>query len=111
MVKTGETVNLDYDAENDVLWALAEKPDTETIAIPGGPITVLVSGNLDRVVGLVFEHYASMLQKSRPDLKALPGPVVFESSKDLLEPVVDSMIRSFGPIAKDRVARWLELTR
>jgi hypothetical protein len=73
MDQTAETLRLDYDRENDVLRALFG--DTaNAIAIPRGDVTILVSEDLTRIVGVVFEDYAGMLKRTQEGLKA-PSPV------------------------------------
>lgn len=110
MDATQHPVDIDYDAEHDVLRIFVCKPSPDAIAIPGpsGVVTVIVSGELDRIYGLVFENYAASMPHARASDSAAEREQSFRDSLDVLRNVIPSTIEALAPLAKDRAARWLE---
>lgn len=102
---------VDYDAESDVLRVFFEPPTSDTIAHPTGGMTILVSSTLDRVVGIVFEHYAGSLTRTRTlsEMTDEARERLFEETRSTIEGLAPVIAQSVGPVAKDRIAHWMEM--
>lgn len=111
MAEANSPMIIDYDAESDVLRVFFEPPTPDTIAHSTGGMTVIVSSSLDRVVGIVFEHYAGAITKTRnlSELTDKDREQLFETSRGMIEGLAPVIAQSVGPVAKDRIAHWMEV--
>lgn len=95
-----------YDSDNDILRVFVEPPREDAVAVPGDRgITMLVTDELDRPIGVVIERFVG---RENPKSNRREREEVFEGYRDVVESFVPRLIRSFGPLAKDRAAAWLE---
>ena len=109
MDTTRDPVDIDYDAEHDVLRVFVRRPDEDAVAVPSEHgVTVSVSEGLDCIYGLVFENYVESIQ---PEGEAAPSPAereeLFRRSQVWLAGVLPGVMQSFAALAKDRAADWL----
>lgn len=104
-----EAVRILYDASTDVLRVFTTPEPVESIAVPGPSVTVLVSENLDRVVGIVFEHFASTMSANLSPASRDDPERLFREARGTIENLIPPLLESLAPQAKDRVAEWREL--
>jgi len=107
MAEAADALRIVYDDYNDVLRVFTTAEAVESIAVPGGDVTVLVSETLDRCVGLVFERYLPLIKRGLLS-DEVPDEAAIKLSMTMLESIIPPLLRGCAPIAKDRVANWLE---
>jgi len=106
---TRDPVDIDYDAEHDVLRVFVRTPTEDAVAVPSAyGVTVSVSEGLDCIYGLVFENYVESIQHEH-GTPASPEERerLFRNSPEWLAGVLPNVVLSFAALAKDRAAEWL----
>lgn len=109
MTTPAEPLTTRYDAHNDVLRVLTTAEPEPAIAVPGNGVTMLVSEDRERVVGLVFERYRPVVLERVPEaLQNAPEEALLEYSMAVLEHVLPPLLASCAPAAQQQIAEWLE---
>lgn len=109
MAAAHDPVILDYDAENDVLRAFVEKPSADALAVPRGGVTVIVTEDLDRPIGIVVEPFLARHPAAENLRDATARAAYFQGERHHLSVVMSLLIQSVAPLAKDDAARWMEI--
>jgi hypothetical protein len=110
MAESPEALSVNYDSTNDVLYVMTSNEECDPIAVPGPEnTTILITEDLDRVVGIVIEHFLPTLRAQLPEsLRKQDDELLVRVSMGMVQTLLIPVLRHYGPPAKDQVARWLE---
>ena len=111
MAEAANPVSFRYDEVNDVMRVFLGEPDEDQVAVPSpSGSVILVSPNLDRVIGIVFDHFLPTMRESAPEqLQALDDSTFIEAWETMLYGLAPTMLEGAGLRAKDQVAKWIEI--
>jgi len=104
-----EPVLMRYDPDTQVLRVRAVEEPGPAVAVPGPDMTILVSEDLDHLVGIDILDLPLFTKQYLADVPPATGQDLFEAIRPRLESLMSLLSRNLGPWAKDRVAQWDEL--
>ncbi len=110
-----DEIRLIYCPDTDVVQvSISEYLRGQTVAVPLEDMTILVSEDLDRIVGIDILDMPSFVQQAVSDA-LIPGGItgeeLFEAAKPHLSAIMSMLARNLGPIAKEKVRAWDESVR
>lgn len=106
-----EAFVMNYDPDTDVVRVRTSDAPCDATAVPLEDLTILVSHELDQVVGLNIDDLPTFVKRYVADKLVPPGvhgQELFDAVERHLTALIQLFTRNLGPVAKDRVCHWDE---